>query len=299
MREDVEFDANETRLRGWFYAPPERSGPYATVILAHGFSALKEMGLDRYAERFSQAGLACLVYDNRNLGASDGEPRGEIDPVAQMRDYRHAVTYASTRADVDPERIGIWGTSYTGGLVLIASATDRRVRCVVSQVPYIHGIETSRRTNTPEAIQERLNLIDAERESLLAGNPPQRIPICAYDPTQADSTPGNRTYAFFHAFDNNSDFHWPNEFTVRSLELRLEYDALSFAQLVSPTPLLMIVVGDDEITPTDLAVSAYDRALEPKNLHVIPGDHYRPYLEAFDESSRIACDWFVTHLGVT
>ena len=181
-------------------------------------------------------------------------------------------------------------------LVLIAAATDRRVRCVVSQVPYIHGLETSRLTNTPDEIQERMNLIDAERESLSAGNPPNRISVCEHDATRAENSPGNRTYEFFHAFDNSSDFRWPNEFTVRSLELRLEYDALSFARLVSPTPLLMIVADDDEITPTDLAIRAYDYAAEPKNLHVISGDHYRPYLEAFDESSGVACEWFVRHL---
>jgi hypothetical protein len=296
MRENVEFDANGTTLRGWFYKPSVTDEPYATVVMAHGFSALKKMGLNKYAERFSKAGLGCLVYDNRNLGDSDGEPRGEIDPVAQMRDYRYAVSYASSREDVDRRRIGIWGTSSTGGLVLIAAATDRRVKCVVSQVPYIHGLETSHRTNSPEVIEERLDLIDAERESLRAGNPPKMIPVCDYDPAQSDTSPGNRSFAFFHAFDDDTTFHWPNEFTVRSLELRSEYDALSFAHLVSPTPLLMIVAGDDEITPTDLALDAYNRALEPKKLHVIAGDHYRPYLEAFDESSDVAREWFVARL---
>jgi hypothetical protein len=101
--------------------------------MAHGFSCLKEMFLDKYAEVFVKDGLGVLVYDNRCFGASDGEPRQEIDPMAQVRDYQHAITFARTLPEVDKDRIGIWGTSYTGGHVLIAGAIDKRVKCVVSQ----------------------------------------------------------------------------------------------------------------------------------------------------------------------
>ena len=135
MRSDVEFDAAGTILRGWLSTPDAVETKAPAVVMAHHLSALKEMDLDRYAEAFAAAGLAVLVYDNRNIGASDGEPRWEIDPVAQMRDYGHAITYAGTRAEIDPERIGVWGTSYTGGLVLIAAALDRRIKCVVSRYP--------------------------------------------------------------------------------------------------------------------------------------------------------------------
>ena len=85
MREDVEFDAAGVRLRGWLYLPDDATGPVPAIVMAHGFSAVKEMYLDAYAEVFAEAGLAALVFDNRNLGASDGEPRQEIDPWAQVR----------------------------------------------------------------------------------------------------------------------------------------------------------------------------------------------------------------------
>ena len=75
MRGDVEFDADGTTLRGWLYTPDKGTPPFPAVVMAHGFSALKEMGLDQYAEVFAAVGLSALVYDNRNLGASDGNPR--------------------------------------------------------------------------------------------------------------------------------------------------------------------------------------------------------------------------------
>jgi hypothetical protein len=64
--------------------------------MAHGFSAVKEMYLDRFAEAFAAAGLGALVFDNRNFGASDGLPRQEIDPWGQVSDYRDALTFAET-----------------------------------------------------------------------------------------------------------------------------------------------------------------------------------------------------------
>src|SRR5258705_11008104 len=105
-RINVEFDADGTTLRGGLYTPAHGGGRHRVVVMVHGFSALKEMDLDRYAEVFASAGLAALVYDNRNLGASNGAPRFEVDPTAQMRDYRHAITYAQYRPEVDPSRIG-------------------------------------------------------------------------------------------------------------------------------------------------------------------------------------------------
>jgi len=109
MRVDIEFDAEGVTLRGWFYRPDGARGPLPTVVMAHGFSATKEMYLDAFAERFAAAGLASLVFDNRNFGASDGHPRQEIDPWAQVRDYRHAITFARSLPDVDAARIGVWG----------------------------------------------------------------------------------------------------------------------------------------------------------------------------------------------
>src|ERR687886_952595 len=139
MRKDVELQADGPRLRGWLYTPDTGAGPFPTVVMAHGFSAVKEMYLDRFAEVFAEAGLAALVFDNRNFGSSEGQPRFEIDPWAQVRDYRDAITYARSRPEVDRERIGVWGSSYSGGHVLVVGAIDRRLRCVVAQVPPTSG----------------------------------------------------------------------------------------------------------------------------------------------------------------
>src|ERR1700684_3850370 len=144
-RRDIEFDAEGVTLRGWFYAAEGASGPAPTVVMAHGFSAVKEMYLDSFAEVFAAAGLNALVFDTRNFGASGGEPRQEIDPWQQVRDYRHAITWVASRAEIDADRLGVWGSGYSGGHVLVVGAIDRRVKCVVSQVPLVSGSRNLKR----------------------------------------------------------------------------------------------------------------------------------------------------------
>jgi cephalosporin-C deacetylase-like acetyl esterase len=68
MRKDVAFKTEDgITLRGWHYVPEERRGTVPTIVMAHGFSAVKEMYLDRFAEAFATAGLASIVFDNRNF----------------------------------------------------------------------------------------------------------------------------------------------------------------------------------------------------------------------------------------
>lgn len=154
-REDISFQTvDNVTLRGWFYKPSSASsGKLPCLVMAHGFSALKEMDLDTFAEYFTgKLALTCLVYDNRNFGASDGEPRQEIIPPQQTSDYSDAITYAQMREDVDPNKIGIWGSSYSGGHVLWVGAVDRRVKAVLSQVPMVDGWANFHRLIRPDFI---------------------------------------------------------------------------------------------------------------------------------------------------
>src|ERR1039457_4201225 len=171
-RRDIEFNAEGVILRGWFYAAEHSPAP--AVVMAHGFSAVKEMYLDSFADAFNASGLNVLVFDNRNFGASDGEPRQEIDPWAQVRDYRHAITYASTLPEVDAARIGIWGSSYSGGHVLVAAAIDRRVKAVVSQVPLVSGHDNLRALVRSDFIAGFREMFDPDPLARPGGGAPPR-----------------------------------------------------------------------------------------------------------------------------
>lgn len=157
-REDIEFQTHDhVTLRGWLYKPvSSTSNRLPCLILSHGFSALKEMDLNTFAEYFtSKLPLSCLVYDNRGFGSSDvkeGQPRHEIIPSVQCSDISDAITYAQSRTDVDEDRIGIWGSSYSGGHVLWVGAVDRRVKAVLSQVPCVSGYDNFHRLIRPDFV---------------------------------------------------------------------------------------------------------------------------------------------------
>jgi fermentation-respiration switch protein FrsA (DUF1100 family) len=298
MRRDIDFDAEGTRLRGWLYTP-EGAGPHPAVVMAHGYSAVKEMYLDSFAEVFSRAGLAALVFDNRGFGASDGEPRYEIDPWAQVRDYRHAITYARTLPEVDRERVGIWGSSYSGGHVLVVAAIDRRVRCVVSQVPLISGWNLFRRLVRADMVAAVQEQFVADREARFSGAPPAMMAVVSDDPAVPAALPTADSYEWFTATGRTRAPAWRNETTLRTVEMFTEYEPGAYIDKVSPTPLLMVVAERDHLTVVDQALAAYNRALEPKRLEILPGGHFDAYTgEGFELSSAAARDWLARHLRV-
>ena len=179
--------------------------------MAHGFSAVKEMYLDKFAEVFSANGLNALVFDNRNFGDSDGTPRLEIDPWAQARDYRHAITYATTLPETDASRIGIWGSSYSGGHVLVVAAIDRRVKAVVSQVPLISGHANLRALVRADFIAGFRELFDADRLARFQGKAPTMVPVVDKDPLAASALPTPDSWEWFSQTGETRAPAWRNE----------------------------------------------------------------------------------------
>ena len=297
MRKDIVFKATDgTTLRGWHYLP-NGSGRHATIVMAHGFSAVKEMYLDTYAQAFADAGFACVVYDHRNFGASDGEPRQEIDPWLQIRDYSDAISFASTLEQTDAGRIAVWGSSYSGGHVLVVGALDRRVRCVVSQVPMISGSQGFRRLVRADFIDALAAQLHADRAHRAAGGAPTLVPVVAQDPTAPSALPTADSYAWFTETAKARAPAWRNEVTARSLEYGFGYEPGAYVGLVSPTPLLLIVAVKDHLAVSDLAIAAYERAYEPKKLVLLPGGHFDAYTTEFAQSVAPSVDWFRAHLG--
>ena len=297
MRRDIEFKADGVTLRGWLYKPSKGRGPFPTVVMAHGFSGVKEMGLDLYAEVFARGGLAVLAYDNRCLGASDGKPRQDIDPTMQLRDYRSAITFAETQKECDAARIGVWGTSYTGGTVCAVGALDRRVKAVVSQVPFMIGWRNLQQFMPVTQMPAFHRMLDEDRARRAAGKPSAYMKMCSRDPNEPHLFPGAATYDYVHQYvDKDPNCTWENRVTLRSIEYMLEYDVSGYMIRLGATPLLMIVSRFDTTTPSDIALDCSDLVKGPKQLHVIEADHYAAYTDAFDETAAAARDWFVKHL---
>jgi cephalosporin-C deacetylase-like acetyl esterase len=157
--ENISFQTSDNvTIRGWFFPPcPSPSTPSPCLVMCHGFSALKEMDLNTFAEYFtSKLKISCLVFDHRGFGKSDtkqGQPRLEVIPAQQTSDISDAITYAQSRPDVQANKIGIWGSSYSGGHALWVGATDKRIKAVLSQVPCVDGYSNFQRLIRPDFVE--------------------------------------------------------------------------------------------------------------------------------------------------
>jgi alpha-beta hydrolase superfamily lysophospholipase len=157
----IAFESEGATLRGRLYLP-EGDPPFPVVAMANGFSATITMTIHRYAEAFASSGVAALLWDHRNFGVSDGEPRQQINPWLQARGYRSALDVLAAESRVDPERIGLWGDSMAGGIVLVVAACDERVRVVVAQVPACGRTPPPEDPNGQRFAQIRVTLLEGD-----------------------------------------------------------------------------------------------------------------------------------------
>ncbi|MEV5493262.1 alpha/beta hydrolase [Streptomyces bobili] len=293
-REDIEFRAEPgVTLRGWLYLP-DGVGPHPAITMTHGFAGTKEQRLSQFADLFVEAGFAVLIHDHRNFGDSDGVPRHDIDPWQQIKDWRRAISYLESRPEVDANRIGVWGTSYSGGHAIILGATDRRLRCVVAQVPTISGYEQGLRRVAPDAVAGLNEMFAEEDRAQLGGEEPRTQAIVSSDLSVPASYRAADAVDFYLS---TAPENWENKITVRSNFAARMYEPGAWVSRVSPTPLLLVVATQDPITLTDLMLSAYERAREPKRLQLVDGGHFAPYLSEFPTAGAAARDWFTRHLG--
>ncbi len=256
---DVEFAADgAVTLRGWLFVP-DGPGPHPAITMAHGYAGIREHGLEPYARAFADDGFVVLLHDHRGFGASDGEPRQDIDPWRQIADWRRAISYLETRPEVDPQRIGLWGTSYAGGHAIVLGATDRRLRCVVAQVPTISGYEQGLRRIPPDQVAALEEAFAEDERRQFRGEPLARQAIVSADPAVPASYRSRDAIDFYT--QPMPDGVWENNITVRSTRAARMYEPGTWIPRVSPTPLLLIVALSDTITVTDLALSVYERAL--------------------------------------
>jgi cephalosporin-C deacetylase-like acetyl esterase len=293
-RENVEFEAEgRVKLRGWLLSPDSR-GPHPAITMAHGYGGVKEHGLERFARAFAEDGFVVLVHDHRGFGASGGEPRQDVDPWRQIADWRRAISFLEGRPEIDSRRIGLWGTSYAGGHAIVLGATDRRLRCVVAQVPTTSGYEQGLRRIAPDEVAALEDAFAEDERAQARGEPPRYQAIVSADPADPAAYRAPEAIDFYR--QPIPEGLWENTVTVRSTRAARMYEPGVLIGRVSPTPLLMVVALGDTITLTDLALAAYERALEPKRLELVPGGHFHPYLSSFPQSSGAAREWFREHL---
>src|ERR1700733_3882669 len=164
-RKEVRFkDDGGDELSAWLYLPDDAGKSRPAISMAHGFAATRWHGLGRFAELFAAAGFVVLLHDHRTFGLSTGEPRQDINPWSQIEGWRRAISHLEALPEVDPGRIGIWGSRFAGGHVMVLGATASRAPCGLAQAPTISGQEQGPGRVLPEGVAGlEASFTDAER----------------------------------------------------------------------------------------------------------------------------------------
>ena len=289
-RSDTSFHSRGVRCAAWRYRPGGR-GMHPCVVMAHGLAGVREQRLDAYAERFADAGLGVLVFDYRHFGASEGEPRQLLDIARQQEDWHAAIAHARSLADVDPDKVALWGTSFSGGHVVAVAAADSRVAAVVSQSPFTDGLSGIRAAGLGHA--GRLTLASIrDRLASLAGRDPIYVP--AVGPpgalavmTAPDAEPG------VLAIDPPGST-WQNRVAPRAMLSMTWYRPYaSFSKL--RMPVLVTVCERDTTTPHEPAVRAAERSPNAE-LRRYPAGHFEIYLEQFERTVADHTEFLVRNL---
>ncbi|KZS58982.1 alpha/beta hydrolase [Mycobacterium ostraviense] len=278
-REDVYFTSGADRISAWLYRPTG-SGPSPLLVMAHGLGAVRTMRLDAYAERFRAAGYACLVFDYRNFGDSEGEPRQLLDIGMQLADWTAAVAYARTVEGIDQSRIGLWGTSFGGGHVITTAARVPGIAAVVAQCPFTDGVASVRAIN-PVTVARLTALALRDVVGAAAGRPPVLVPTVGKPGEVAVMTAPDAYDGYLELVPEGVELR--NEIAARIALRVLTYRPGRLAAKVR-CPILFCVCETDSVAPAG-ATLRYAAQAPCGEVKVYPEGHFAIYVnDAFERA---------------
>ena len=285
---DVRFLSGEDQLAGRLHSPASSDPPHPAVVLGHGFGGTRVAGLDRYAEKFARGGMVALAFDYRGFGESGGRPRQLLSIRRQLDDWRAALEFAADHPMVDPERVALWGTSFSGGHVVRVAADNPRVAAVVSQVPFMDGLQTALRLPFISALKAAgLGLADLVKGGLLRRSP-VTMPLVARPGRAAAMALDQAVEGIARLYGEHP---WENRVCARiGLAVPL-YRPVRWAGRVR-CPLLIQVGEHDTLTPPKPARKAAERAPRGE-FRSHPWGHFDFY---FDEAFKVTSDEQVAFL---
>jgi uncharacterized protein len=293
MKQAVAFYSEGCKLSGDLHLPQDlrASDRRAGIVLCHGYTGVKDLYLPDNARVLNEAGYIVLTFDYKGWGTSEG-PRSRLAPYGRVADVQAALTFLSLQPQVDPGRLGLYGTSYGGATVVWVGAVDARVKCIVSVVGVGHGQRWMRSVRRPDEWHDLLNRAKLDREKRVIDGKSamaDRAQILLPDRQSAELAAAARR---------------ANPAAVNELPLEFIDDTLGFhpewvVDKIAPRPILFITTDDDRLVPPEESETLFAKAGEPKKLVTLRGfGHYQVYVEpAFSQVMAETTAWFRTHLA--
>jgi uncharacterized protein len=302
----VSFQACDgTRLEGWLFLPTRRRAPL--VIMAPGLGGTKDAFLESFAWTFAEAGVAALAFDYRCFGGSDGTPRHWVDPERHARDYESALrwvqeTFAASD-EVDTSRVGLWGSSFSGGTAIVVAARNPDVRALVVQGPYLE---------TPASLEPRgwalARFVVCATLDLLPIIPPVYVPLFGRpgewvfassreNPSVSDFD-GPLGNAFWRALPKPGWGGWQNRMLARGLTTMDAFVPMRVVEALA-CPTLFVAAREDDLVPLAFVEAAHAR-VAGSTLAVLDCGHFDLYLGPSHEANALRqAAYFAAQLGAT
>jgi fermentation-respiration switch protein FrsA (DUF1100 family) len=304
--ERVTFPHRDITMVGDLFTPPDhRVGQkHPAIVVTHPFGAVKEQVSTVYAEQLVAKGFATLIFDAAYQGESGGEPHFRESPASRVEDIRCAVDYLTIRDEVDAERIGALGICAGGGYTVNAAQTEMRIKAVAGVSTFDVGSARRRGvggTVSDERRQQILDEVGQQRTAEAAGAPIRYYSLVrddpAFDVTHPETLPAlyRDGYAYYtHIAPNPRAM---TEFAFTSYAEQMAFFPFEQIDRISPRPLLLI--AGTEADTLYFSQDAYNRAKEPKELHLVSGAshidmYYKP--ECVSEAVAKLADFFTTNL---
>jgi fermentation-respiration switch protein FrsA (DUF1100 family) len=295
MKRAVEFYSEGFKLYGDVYLPDDlpSGAKRAAVLLCHGYTGVKDLYLPDNAKAFNEAGYVAMTFDYKGWGDSEG-PRSRLAPYSRVLDVQSAMTFLGMQAEVDSERIGLYGTSYGGATVTWVGAVDQRAKCIVSVVGIGNGARWMSRVRRVDEWFDLLERSEADRKSRVTTGGSEfveRSEILLPDRQSAKLAEEARRN---------------NPAAVSTIPLEYVDDTVGFnpewiVDQISPRAVLFITSDDDRLVLPEESEQLYARAGEPKKLVALKGyGHYEVYVEpAFSDVMAATLDWLGKYLPAT
>jgi fermentation-respiration switch protein FrsA (DUF1100 family) len=286
-----DFTSRNTRCSGDLYLPKDIPNPPA-VIMAHGFGAERAFGLPAYAETFAASGMAVYLFDYRCFGESDGEPRNYVDQGRHLQDWEAAIAHVRNLPDINTKKIGLWGSSFSGGHVIVSASRDHAISAVVSQVPFVDSVSTTFKLGfkflmqaTPHAIRDlsRILTFRAPHYVKIIGKP---------DEFAVMNTP--ESYPGYSAIIPD-DSQWENKCPARILLRFALYRPIAAAHKIQCPALIML--GEKDSLIDARAVEKTAKSIPKAELVKYPFGHFDIYAgDAFKDAVKKQTQFLLTHL---
>lgn len=286
----VHFYSEGSKVEADYYLPSDlnRGERRPGIVLCHGYSGIRNLILPDYAKMFTAAGYPCVAFDYRGFGGSEG-PRFRLMPLEQVDDIRNAMTWLECQPEIDPERIGLWGTSFGGTHVPYVAGVDERAKATVGQVGVGDGKRLILDIRSEAERRDLARLLAEDRRSRVLTNEGK-----AGD--TASILASAQTREFFKQVlpmmpELASEIPWA------SAEKTMEYRPIDVVDRIAPRALLLIGAEQDDLCKFEQYREMYERAKQPKKLVGLPITHYQIYQpEWVEKSGKLAVEWYGEHL---